>query len=291
MKKQTPTPTHGVPDALLTKFGRDVTAVLAGFDRLRFRAPLRLLFVPAFMEGYLNACHVRIKDFKTFAEATAAKVKAAAYAAARAAGRPDLYLASPEISKEDKARQIARADHITDGLIALFSATEPGLSYSVRGDPKTKHIHLALETRKCTHLYHYFMHTDFGQISVRVQTWFPFTVEVCLNGRAWLARQRDRASLTYEQRDNGFVRVSDPVRAQALRHQQLRTDWPRAESGRPLPAVCPPRHQILWQPRCAALPVPRRPQPFLRRTGPQPQTPARGVVAAPGGQRELDQSL
>jgi hypothetical protein len=247
MKIQSPTSAHGVPDAFLAKFGHDVTAVLSGFDRLRFRATLRLLFVPAKMEAYLSACHVLIKNFKTFAEATTAKVKALAYAAARAAGRPDLYLASPEISKEDKAREIARADHIGEGLIALFSATEPCLSYSVRGDPKTKQIHLVLETRKCTHLYHYFMHSDFGLVSARVQTWFPFTVDVCLNGREWLARQMDRAGLTYEQRDNCFVRVSDPIRAQALLDEQLRTDWVRvlqpllershplhAELGRPL---------------------------------------------------------
>lgn len=246
MKNQIPTSTHGVPDAFLTKFGRDVTAVLAGFDRLRFRATLRLLFVPAIMEAYLNACHVLIKNFKTFAEATTARIKAAAYASAQTAGRPALYLPSPEISKEDKARQIARDDRVTEGLIALFSATEPCLSYSVRGDPQTKHIHLVLETRKCTHLYHYFMHGDFGQVSVRVQTWFPFSVDVCLNGREWLARQMDRAGLTYQQRDNCFVRVSDPVRAQALLDEQLQTDWVRALQ--PLLAAAHPLHAELGRP-------------------------------------------
>ena len=246
MKVQTPASTHGVPDAFLNKFGRDVTAVLSGFDRLRFRATLRLLFVPAKMEAYLSACRVLIKNFNTFALATTAKVKAAAYTAIEAAGRPALYLSSPEISKEDKARQIARADHITEGRIALFSATEPCPSYSVRGDPRTKHIHLVLERRKCTHLYHYFMHPDFGQISVRVQTWFPFTVDVCLNGREWLARQMDRAGLTYEQRDNCFVRVSDPVRAQALLDEQLRTDWVRVLQ--PLLEQAHPLHAELGRP-------------------------------------------
>ena len=238
--------THGVPDSFLHQFGRDVTAVLAGFDRLRFRATLRLLFVPAKMEAYLSACHILLKNFKTFAEATTARLKAAAYASAQAAGRPALYLPSPEISKEDQARQIARADHITEGLIALFSATEPCLSYSVRGDRKTKHLHLVLETRKCTHFYHYFQHADFGQVSVRVQTWFPFTVEVGLNGREWLARQMDRAGLTYEQRDNCFVRVSDPERAQALLDEQLRTDWGRALQ--PLLAAAHPLHAELGRP-------------------------------------------
>jgi hypothetical protein len=246
MKNQTSTPTHGVPDAFLSKFGQHLTGVLAGFDRLRFRATLRLLFVPAAMEAYLNACHVLIKNFKTFAEATTARIKAAAYASAHAAGRPALYLPSPSISKEDQARQIACADHITDGLIALFSAPEPCLSYSVRGDPQTKHIHLVLETRRCTHFYHYFQHADFGQVSVRVQTWFPFTVDVCLNGREWLARQMDRAGLTYEQRDNCFVQVSDPVRAQALLDAQLQTDWVRALQ--PLLAAAHPLHAELGRP-------------------------------------------
>jgi len=246
MNNQTPTSAHGVSDSFLCKFGRDVTAVLSGFDRLRFRATLRMLFVPAKMEAYLSACHVLIKNFKTFAEATTATIKAAAYASARSAGRPARYLPSPEISKEDQARQIARADGITDGLIALFSATEPCLSYSVRGDPKTKHIHLVLETRKCTHFYHYFMHPDFGQISVRVQTWFPFTVDVCLNGREWLARQMDRAGLTYEQRDNCFVQVSDPVRAQALLDAQLQTDWVRVLQ--PLLEAAHPLHAELGRP-------------------------------------------
>jgi hypothetical protein len=102
-------------------------------------------------------------------------------------------LPSPEISKEQKAREIAAADQIKEGLIALFSATEPCLSYSVRGDRSTRRLHLVLEMRKCTHFYHYFMHRDFGPVSVRVQTWFPFAVDVCLNGREWLARQMERA--------------------------------------------------------------------------------------------------
>jgi hypothetical protein len=116
----------------------------------------------------------------------------------------------------------------------------------VRGDPKTKHIHLVLETRKCTHFYHYFQHADFGLLSVRVQTWFPFTVDVCLNGREWLARQMDRAGLTYEQRANCFVRVSDPVRAQALLDEQLRTDWVRALH--PLLEQAHPLHAELGRP-------------------------------------------
>jgi hypothetical protein len=76
--------------------------------------------------------------------------------------------------------------------------------------------------------YHYFMHADFGLMHVRVQSWFPFRVEICLNGREWLARQMDRAGIGYEQSGNCFVRLQDPLAAQALFNQQLHTDWPKA---------------------------------------------------------------
>jgi hypothetical protein len=62
------------------------------------------------------------------------------------------HLASPQQSKEELARKIAREDGMASGLIAVLSAVEPCLSYSVRGDRQSKEIHLVLEPRKCTHL-------------------------------------------------------------------------------------------------------------------------------------------
>jgi hypothetical protein len=61
---------------------------------------------------------------------------------------------------------------------------------------------------------------------------------VCLNGRLWLARQLDRAGLDYVQRDNSFIWLADPARAQSLLDRQLRTDWPTQLQ--PLVAQCHP---------------------------------------------------
>ena len=60
---------------------------------------------------------------------------------------------------------------------------------------------------------------------VRLQSWFPFTVDICLNGRELLTRQLDQCSIAYQQRDNCLVRVADPKRAQDLLNQQLATNW------------------------------------------------------------------
>jgi hypothetical protein len=149
---------NGAPESFLNKFGKHITAILSGFDRRRFRATQRLLFQPHSMESYLATCGVLIKQFKSFAEGITQRVKAAAYQAAAAAGRPVKYLGAGNREKEALARAMARRDGIKEGLIAVFTAVEPCLSYSVRGDKSSKEIHLVLETRKCLHLYHYYQH-------------------------------------------------------------------------------------------------------------------------------------
>jgi hypothetical protein len=142
MQNQTAPRPHGVPESFYSKFGHHVTAVLSGFDRIRFRGTLRMLFDPAMMERYLGYCGRLIKNFKSFAESITAKVKASAYKAAAVAGRPVQYLHDPGVAKEELARELARRDKIKEGLIGIFSAVEPCLSYSVRGDQQTKHAKL-----------------------------------------------------------------------------------------------------------------------------------------------------
>jgi hypothetical protein len=256
MKPKTPPSTPRAPESFLAKFGHHILALLSGFDRIRFRATQRLLFQPASMESYLTFCGVLIKDFKHFAENLTQRVKTAAYQAAATVHRPVQYLGAADTDKETRARELARTDGIKEGLIAIFTAVEPCWSYSVRGDRQTKEIHLVLEPRKCLHLYHYYQHRDFGLMHARVQTWFPFTVEVCLNGREWLARQMDRAGIGYVQRDNCFTWVEQPEAVQALLDQQLHTDWPKAldallEQAHPLHTeLTKPFHQPYYWSAC-----------------------------------------
>jgi len=227
MQKTTSPTTPGVWPAFLNKFGAFIQGTLCGWDRLRLRGTLRHLFQPTVMEAYLNACRVLIKDFGQLAESLTLKVKAAAYATAEKLGRPLLYLPSSQTDQGELAEKIAQREGIKDGLIAIFSCVEPCLSYVVRGNRQTKEIHLELTQRKCLHFYHYYQHAQFGLMHVRVQSWFPFTVDISLNGRHWLARQMDQAGIAYRQRGNCFVWISDWGQAQALMDQQIQTDWSR----------------------------------------------------------------
>ncbi|MCU1233028.1 MAG: hypothetical protein JWP63_995 [Candidatus Solibacter sp.] len=61
-------------------------------------------------------------------------------------------------------------------------------------------------------------------MNARIQTWFPFSIQICLNGREWLARQMKKEGLGFQKQDNCFVWVEDWERAQQLLDEQLRTD-------------------------------------------------------------------
>jgi len=201
--------------------------ILHGFDRLRLRGTLRQLYCPRVMEAYLSAQHILLKQFGALVEATSRQVKQATEALATKWGRPLVYVNSSAQSKEDLARRIAQRDGIKQGPIGILSCVEPCRSYSLRGNAQTKQLELHLEWRKCLHFYFYFEHPKFGFMHLRLQSWFPFQVDVCLNGRHWLARQLDEAGMVYRKRENCLVWVADPPKAQAFLDQQVQTDWTR----------------------------------------------------------------
>jgi hypothetical protein len=220
-------PENLVPSEFTSKFGGLIKLVLAGFDRLRLSGTLRPLFNANWMYGYLCAAQVLLKDFAEHAKALTERVCQAARQAAEGAERPYLYLRSSQLSKEALIEQIVARDRLGEGLIAVLSAVEPCLAISVRGDAQTKRLSPVVQERKCLHFYHYYEHPVFGRCHLRLQSWYPFTVDVCLNGRVWLARQMDAEGLAYCRADNCFVALQDPARAQALADAQLHADWPK----------------------------------------------------------------
>jgi ribosome-binding ATPase len=60
---------------------------------------------------------------------------------------------------------------------------------------------------------------------VRLQTWFPFEVQIGLNGREWLARRLDQEGMPYRRSDNKFLWVEDWGQAPQWLDEQQRTAW------------------------------------------------------------------
>ena len=137
------------------------------------------------------------------------------------------YLNSSQDSKEETALQMATEQKRTQGLVAVLGCVEPCQVIQVRGNPQTKKLELRVELAKCKHYYHYYLDARYGLRYTRLQSWFPFTMHIGLNGRDWLAKQLDRAGIAYRKQDNCFPWIADFTAAQKLANRQLTTDWPK----------------------------------------------------------------
>jgi len=214
-------------NALVPKNKDHVIGVLSGWDRLVFRGTLRMLAFAGGMAAYLSRIGTLLKDFGDHAQAMTEQLIQASLKRAEVSGRPVQYLQSPSIRKDDYARRIAKDDRITDGLICVLTCVEPCRSFEIYRNREKKMLELLPRNRKCKFLYHYWIDRRFGFMSARVQTWFPFSIQVCMNGREWLARRMDEKGMSYTRYDNSFPRIEDFFRAQKMFDAMHKTNWPQ----------------------------------------------------------------
>lgn len=220
-------PKHEIGQAFVERHRSEVIGVLHGWDRVRLQGTLRSLYYLPVMEQYLRKAGVLWKDFKSFATRLTGRICQAAEELAKQHQRPVIYLESSRADKEDEARKIQQRDGIKRGLIAVLSCVEPCRTWRMRGNYESKKLELRLEWGKCKHVYFYWEHEDLGFLHMRLQTWFPFSIQFCVNGREWLGRQMDKEGIGYRQEDNCFPWIADVGRAQELMEEQHRADWPK----------------------------------------------------------------
>src|SRR3954471_13215908 len=211
--------------------GESITGVIETFDRVIFKGHLNGFFPDGAFGRYLSRRGILLKDAGPFFEAETQRIRDHVVSLAAAAGRPVEYLAGASThrsgtSKEARARAIAERDGITEGLVCVLSVVEPCRSFAVAPNRQTRRLEVVHRPRKCLHYYLYLIDPAFGWMHVRLQTWAPYEIQVYVNGREWLARQMDRASLGYRRSDNKITQVDDFGAVSALGERFAHTDWP-----------------------------------------------------------------
>jgi hypothetical protein len=208
----------------LQRFGSLVAGVLQGFDRLVFKGRLVHLYFPDAMHKFFALNRIRREDFKTYVAGITKRIMAASLIAKAKELQRFRYLRSTNIDKEETAREIAALHRVKEGLVCVLQCVEPCWTFDVVKDVCPVPLIRGVEGR-CSQLYHYYIHPKFGWMYVRLQTWFPFEIQVGINGREWLSRQMDQEKLRYRRSDNKFLHVGNWERAQQLFDEQLQTDW------------------------------------------------------------------
>ena len=205
----------------------DVFGVIAGLDRIRFRGTDRMLSNCLGFGRMLSFIGVLLKDFGRWAEKSTKRLRASCSEQAEVLGIPVKYLNHSGVDKEKMAREIANKKGIAeDGSICMFSVVEGCVAPTVMPNRESKRLEIQMRLRKCVFIYYYFDHPQVGFGNVRLQTWAPYTVNICLNGRHWLEKQLVANGMGYQKNDNCFVWLENIGAAQALMDEQLKTHWP-----------------------------------------------------------------
>jgi hypothetical protein len=209
------------------KYANQIQGTLSGFDRLVFRGSLRKISYPFGMAGFLWAIQVPFTRFGRYVEEIRQQVKEGAVQCVAAAGRPVQYLQSSKEDKEAIARGIALRDKVASGPVCALTCVEPCWGFDIYRNAQTRQLDLVQRSRKCLYVYQYWEHPVLGWMNARIQTWFPFSIQICMNGREWLARQMDAEGIEYTRHDNCFPWISHWQRAQELADAQRQVDWPK----------------------------------------------------------------
>lgn len=212
-------------ERFLTRHKDRIVGTITGFDRILFRGTLRCLSHPKGMSVFLSSQHVLLKEYGHFVQRLSHEISEHAKALAAELGRRYQYLTSSSLSKEQLAREIMEQDQIKQGLVCVFAAVEPCQTISVRPNRQSKKLELVSQSRHCKHLYFYFVDREFGLMHIRLQTWLPFSIQVCVNGRRWLGNKLQQAGIPFVQHDNTFTEIADIQRGQQFMDQLMQRDF------------------------------------------------------------------
>ncbi len=204
------------------KFAASIVSKLDCFDRVIFKG-----YLPFGGNGQLNswvdgALKMRRMDFLPFVQKQSNRLVEHAQRVARQANAPYRYLQGQH-RKEVLIHEEIRNRRLSEGLVAVLCVQEVCRTVKLfygEGRPR-----LAFTRRPQRVLYYYFLDPAFGLVYVRLQTWFPFDMQVYVNGHDWLARQMQRDQLGFVQQDNAFTQLDAPTKAQRLADQFPRLPW------------------------------------------------------------------
>jgi hypothetical protein len=215
-------------EKFLERYHSKITGVISTFDRMIFKGHILAFFQKSQRHWYLFQEKVLFKDFKKYAQKTSERVKEHMEEIARREARPVIYLDSSRMSKEAIARKIQEEETVKEGLICVLKSVEPCVSFDVRGNKESQKLEVIVRERKCLFLYFYYQHKEFGFMHVRLQTWFPFQIQIYINGREWLAKQLDGKGIGYQRYDNSIIQVDDVKRAQEIADQFITVNFVKA---------------------------------------------------------------
>jgi len=132
-----------------------------------------------------------------------------------------IYQFSKDEEKDKVAQEHANLFGVEEGLVLIGKAQEKSNAFRSQRRDRGGKVWFEYERRnvQVTHYYFYLMDKEFGLSFIKVCTYLPFEVKVCLNGHEWAKRQLQQKQIGFEALDNGFASCQAAEQLQNICHQ------------------------------------------------------------------------
>jgi hypothetical protein len=121
--------------------------------------------------------------------------------------------------KDDVAARYRTRFRAAEGVVFIGVAQERQFSFKATKHivpPHAVHFSFARQPVAVNQYYFYLHDADWGPAFIKVGSYLPHPVRVCLNGNEWLKQQLCKEAIPFDSLDNGFLWCADPERLQEL---------------------------------------------------------------------------
>ena len=193
-----------------------INGKLETFDRMIINGYLLNLQSHRHFLYYLIQNNVKLKDFDKFASEQTEELCKHIDSYIKENNAENIYLNSGKIDKNEIVMNILQDNPNKKGLITTLSSVELCNTMTVKPNSETKKLEVTSRPTKCKHYYFYFNDEEFGLMFLKIQTWFPYNVQIYINGREYLSKLLDKNNIKYEMYNNSFSYIEDFEKAQQL---------------------------------------------------------------------------
>ena len=207
----------GVVDVNIIEQNKEkINGVLSTFDRMIINGYILPFHNPRLFLFYLIQNNIKLVDFDKFAEEQTSSLCSHIDNYIKENNTDLQYLKSGKDDKQAMSKEALKQSNGKIGLIAAYSAVELCKTMTVKGNHKTKKLETVSRNTKCKHYYLYYNDEEFGFMFVKIQTWFPYNVQIYINGREYLSKIFDKNNVKYEMFNNSFSYIDNFDKAQKL---------------------------------------------------------------------------
>jgi hypothetical protein len=117
--------------------------------------------------------------------------------------------------KDDIANDFRRQRGVRDQIVFIGVAQEKAQAFN----GKKVNGRFEFSRDKAVYVNHYYFYIDdedFGPLFIKVCSYAPWGIKLCLNGHEWAKRQLEKNKIGYEALDNGFLSCSEPEKLRQI---------------------------------------------------------------------------